>query len=119
MWAEVLKPFKGTEILAEYRDQFYSNETAVTRRKTGKGSVIYIGLTTDDGKMEKSIVRKAYKELNDKILDLPEGVFVYSRKGLNIAVNYSSENYKLNNQPGTKYLSGNDMLSPAGVSVWK
>ena len=45
---------KGTEVVAGY-DQFYAGKAAVVKRKLGKGTVTYIGVDTDDLRLEKDI----------------------------------------------------------------
>jgi len=117
-WAEILDPEERTKVLAEYTDQFYSSEPAITHTKTGKGSVTYIGVSSVDRKLEKDVLRKIYNDNGNETMDLPPYVFVEWRDGLFIAVNYSSEIYELNinNQ---KIILGERKLKPGQVTVWK
>ncbi|WP_428232847.1 beta-galactosidase [Flavobacterium sp.] len=118
-WADLLTPKKRTEVLAAYNSQFYKGKAAVVRNKIGKGSVTYIGVDTDDSKLEKDILRNMYINAGATTEDYPEGIFVYWRDGFNFAVNYSSEDYKINIPESAKVLIGEKLLKPAGVVVWK
>lgn len=117
-WADLLEPDKNTETLAVYDNQFYKGKAAVVNRKIGKGTVTYIGVNTDDLKLEKEVLRKVYTGANASIENYPDGIYVYWRDGFYVAVNYSSDNYTIN-IPGTgKILIGEKELKPAGVLVW-
>ncbi|MDP4228484.1 MAG: beta-galactosidase trimerization domain-containing protein, partial [Bacteroidota bacterium] len=98
--------------------QFYKGKAAVVKHKIGKGSVTYIGVDTDDSKLEKDILRDTYRETGATTEDYPQGVYVYWRDGFYIAVNYSSDNYTMNLPASAKILFGENVLKPAGVLVW-
>jgi beta-galactosidase len=117
-WADLLDPDKNTEVLATYSNQFYKGKTAVVRHKVGKGDVTYIGVDTDDSKLEKDILREIYTKAGATTEDYPQGVYVYWRDGFNIAVNYSSDEYTMNIPETAKILVGEKTLKPAGVLVW-
>ena len=51
-------PDAGTDVWAVYADQFYKGAASVIHRRLGKGTVTYIGTDTDDGKLEKEVVRR-------------------------------------------------------------
>jgi beta-galactosidase len=53
IWGDILEPYLKTETWATYNDQFYANKSSVVHRKLGKGSVTYIGVNTENGKLEK------------------------------------------------------------------
>ena len=111
-------PDKNTEVLATYDNQFYKGKAAVVKHKIGKGTVTYIGVDTDDSKLEKDILHDIYTNAGANVEDYPQGVYVYWRDGFYVAVNYSSDNYTMN-IPGTaKILVGEKILKPAGVLVW-
>ncbi len=117
-WGDLLIPGKNTEVLATYDNQFYKGAAAVVRNKIGRGTVTYIGADTDDGQLEKDIIREMYTSAGAVTDDLPPGVFVYWRDGYYVAVNYSSNDYTIN-IPGTAtILVGEKTLKPAGVCVW-
>ncbi|WP_198513506.1 beta-galactosidase [Confluentibacter lentus] len=117
-WADLLAPEKGAEVLATYNDQFYKGKAAVVRHKIGKGSVTYIGVDTDDKKLEKDILKNIYNTAGATTEDYPEGVYVYWRDGFNFAVNYSSEAYNVDIPETAKILVGEKILNPADVLVW-
>ncbi len=117
-WADLLDADKGTEVVATYGNQFYNGKAAVVRRKLGKGSVTYIGVDTDNSKLEKEILRNTYQSVGAVAEDYPEGIYVYWRDGLYVAVNYSSTGYKMNLPESANILIGEKNLKPAGVLVW-
>lgn len=117
-WADLLDTDNNTEVLATYDNQFYKGKAAVVKRKVGKGSVTYIGVDTDDSKLEKDILREIYTNDGATTEDYPAGIFVYWRDGFYVAVNYSSNNYTVNIPGSAKILVGEKMLKPAGVCVW-
>jgi len=117
-WADLLLPEKNTEILAAYDNQFYKDKPAVVKRRIGKGSVIYIGVDTDDAKLEKDLLREAYLAAGATVEDYPTGVYVYWRDGFHIAVNYSSNDCPVNIPANAKVIIGEKVLKPAGVLVW-
>jgi len=118
-WGDLLIPDKNTEVLATYDNQFYKGEVAVVQHKIGKGSVTYIGVDTDDSKLEKDILRNIYSKAGATTEDYPKGVYVYWRDGFYIAINYSSDDYTINVSETAKILVGAKILKPAGVLVWR
>lgn len=117
-WGDVMTANEGTEIWGSYADQFYKNSTAITHRKLGKGTVTYIGVDTDDGKLEKAVMQRIYREANVGIEDLPAGVLLEWRDGFHIALNYTSDTQTINIPASAKIMIGSACLEPAGVAVW-
>jgi len=117
-WGDLLIPGKNTAVLATYDNQFYKGTAAVVKNIIGKGTVTYIGVDTDDGKLEKDIIRKIYNNAGAFTDDFPPGVFVYWRDGFYVAVNYSSNNYTMDIPATAKIIVGEKILKPAGVCVW-
>ncbi len=118
-WADLLQPEdNNTEVLATYNNQFYKGRAAVVRHGVGKGSVTYIGVDTDDSKLEKDLLRGIYTAAGATTEDYPEGVYVYWRDGFYVAVNYSSASYTFNLPAAAKILIGEKTVNPAGVLVW-
>ena len=117
-WGDLLVADKNTEVLAAYDNQFYKGKAAVVKHQIGKGSVTYIGVDTDDSKLEKDILRDTYTKAGATTEDYPEGIYVYWRDGFYVAVNYSSDNYTMNLPSTAKILIGENILKPAGVLVW-
>ncbi|NJO92460.1 MAG: hypothetical protein HC831_28430 [Chloroflexia bacterium] len=117
-WADLLEPEKGVKILATFNNQFYKGQAVVVKRTLGKGSVTYIGVDTDDSKLEKDIVRDIYLSAGATTEDYPQGIYIYWRDGFYVAVNYSSDNYTMNIPESAKILIGDKILKPARVLVW-
>lgn len=117
-WADLLDADKGTDILATYSNQFYAGKAAVVKHSIGKGTVTYIGVDTDDSKLERDVLKSIFAQNNVPIENYPEGVYVNWRAGLFVAVNYSSENKEINIPEKAKILIGEKTLAPAGVVVW-
>jgi beta-galactosidase len=99
-------------------NQFNKGKASVVKHKIGKGYVTYIGVDTDDSKLEKDILQDTYTKAGATTEDYPEGIYVYWRDGFYIAVNYSSDNYTMNLPPTAKILVGENVLKPADVLVW-
>jgi beta-galactosidase len=118
-WADVLSPKAGTEVLATYADQFYKGKAAAITRKLGKGTVTYIGVESDDGSLERKIVRTIYNRAGVKIENLPKGVFVEWRDGFYVGVNYTNDPIRLSLRDGSKIIIGKNPLKPAHALVWK
>jgi beta-galactosidase len=118
-WGDMLEPTAGTEVWATFADQFYAGKATVIHRKLGKGTVTYIGTDTDDGNLEKDVLKKVYETAGVKTQELPEGVMVNWRDGFFIANNYSSSSVTLDIPATAKILVGTKEMTPAGVLVWK
>lgn len=118
-WGEILSPNKGAETWATYLGDFYEGSPAITFHKLGKGTVTYIGVDSQDGEMEKAVLKKLYNQLNIPILDLPAGLHIEYRDGFGIAVNYADKTYSLPLSDNVKYIIGGENIPTAGVSVWK
>jgi len=118
-WGDILLPDAGTETWVTYADQFYAGQAAVTHRRLGKGTVTYIGTDTDDGKLEKEVLKKLYTTTGTSVQEQPEGVMVSWRDGFWIAVNYSSDTVAVQLPAKAKIIFGSASLVPAGVLVWQ
>ncbi|MGB3007241.1 MAG: beta-galactosidase trimerization domain-containing protein, partial [Chitinophagaceae bacterium] len=118
-WADVLEPLNGTSVWATFTNQFYKGKAAVVSRKLGKGTVTYVGADTDDGKLEKAVVNRIYKDAGIGTANYPEGVVVEWRDGFWTGVNYSDYPYTVSIPASAKVLIGNKIIQPAGVVVWK
>lgn len=118
-WGDIIEPSNGTETWAVYSDQFYAGKAAVIHRKLGKGAVTYVGADTDDGKLEKEVIKKVYQSAGIPVKELPEGVIMHWRDGFWVAMNYSSVNVTLDIPKDAQIIFGTKELAPAGVIVWK
>jgi len=119
LWADVLENDTDTEVWATYTDQFYAGKAAVISRKLGKGTVTYIGPTTNDAAFEKSVIKKVYSAAGLSVIDLPDGVMMEYRNGFGIAINYNSIAQEFALPMNAKIIFGSKTLAPAGVLVWK
>jgi Beta-galactosidase len=118
-WGEILVPDKETEIRGTYLGDFYEGKPAIISRKSGKGTVTYIGVDSREGKLEKAVLEQLYDRLNIPLLDLPDGLHIEYRNGFGIAVNYSDQTLSLPLSSGVNYIIGGKEIETAGVSVWK
>lgn len=118
-WADLVQAKSPENVLAQYTNQFYKGKAAVVSHKIGNGSVTYIGVDTDDGALEKDVLRKVYTRANIVTANYPEGIYVQWRDGFWVAVNYSSQDYKLELTEKSTVLIGDANLRPGGVTVWK
>ncbi|MDD4515926.1 beta-galactosidase [Massilibacteroides sp.] len=119
IWGEGLIPEQGTEVWAKHVDQFYKGSPAITHRKLGKGTVTYVGIDSQDGKLEADVLKRIYAQNSTPVMNLPEGVWMEYRDGFGIAVNYSSKNYAFPLPAKATVLIGTQTIEPAGVLVWK
>lgn len=118
-WADILEPRPGTRVLATYANHYYAGKAAATTRKLGKGTVTYIGVSTDDGKLERKLVRGVYRRAGVKIRDLPKGVYLAWRGGYHYMVSYSPKPFAPRLPADAKIVHGKSPLKPAGVLIWK
>ena len=118
-WADVLTPGDGCEVWATYKDEFYAGKAAVTFRRLGKGTVTYVGVSTDDGRLERRVLDKLYARLGIGVMNLPYGVTLEYRNGFGIVLNYSDRPYRFPLPEGSRVLIGSEELPTAGVLVFK
>jgi beta-galactosidase len=119
IWADVLDPVEGTQVLARYNDQFYKGKTAAITRLFGKGTVSYIGADSYDGRLEKKILQKVYANAGIQLANLPDDLIVEWREGFWVALNYSSTTVEAPVPANATILIGKKSLEPAEVVVWK
>jgi beta-galactosidase len=118
-WGEILSPDKNTEVWANYLGDFYEGSPAIIFHRLGKGTVTYVGVDSQDGRLEQAVLKKNYSLRNIPLLDLPDGVHIEYRDGFGIAVNYSDQKQSLPLPAGTEYVIGGKEIPVAGVAVWK
>lgn len=117
-WGEILNPGPGTLVLGTHQGDFYAGRPAVITRKLGKGSVTYVGVDSQNGRLEELVLRKIFKGAGIEIEQYPAGVVVEYRNGFGIAVNYGDQPYDVTLGSGDQILIGEKKLETAGVLVW-
>ena len=117
-WADVVEPDGTSEVWAAYSDQFYAGSAAVLNKCIGKGQVTYIGIDSDDGEMEKAVMRKVYKDKGE-VFDLPPGIVLEWRDGFWVGLNYTSKPWVFPVRKGARIIIGTPKVPVAGVVVWK
>jgi beta-galactosidase len=118
-WGDLLTPRPGTEVLATYADRWYAGKAAATTRRLGRGTVTMLGAWTDDGNLERELLREVYRRAGVATDDLPPGVYVEWRDGVYVAVNYNPAPFTVALPPRARVLHGQNPLAPAGVLVWR
>lgn len=118
-WADILVPRPGTRVLATYDNHYYRGMAAATTRTLGKGTVTYIGVSTDSGELERKVIRAVYQRAGIAIRDLPKGVYLYWRGGYDFMVNYNPKPFTPELPGGAEIVVGKVPLEPAQVLVWK
>ncbi|NDP19556.1 MAG: beta-galactosidase [Paludibacter sp.] len=118
-WADIISPMPETEVWASYSDQFYKGKAAVTNHKLGKGTVTFIGVSTENGIMERNVMKLLFQKNEIPFVELPQGMVVDYRDGFGVAINYSSESAKIPSTTIKKLIIGSENLEPAGIAVWK
>ncbi len=118
-WADILTPRPGTQVLATYADHYYAGKAAATTRKLGRGTVTMIGVSTDDGALEREVVRSVYQRAGVAIEDLPTGVYHEWRGGFDVMVSYNPQPFSPTLPAGATVVHGQVPLAPAQALVWK
>jgi beta-galactosidase len=78
-----------------------------------------IGVSTDDGELERQIVRSVYQRAGVAIDDLPTGVFVDWRGGFYFMVNYNPQPFSPALPATARIVHGQTPLAPAQALIWK
>ncbi len=89
--ADVLGPDAGTEVLAQYADQFYAGRAAAVTHKLGRGTVTYIGVDTLDGELERVLLHRVYESAGAAPANLDPNFLVDWRDGFWVATNFASQ----------------------------
>ena len=118
-WGDLLVPRPGTEVLATYADGVDAGRAAATTRHVGRGTVTVIGAWSDDGALERELIRDVYARAGVAIEDLPAGVCLEWRAGASVLVNYGTAPYAAALPSGAERLHGTSPLAPGGVLAWR
>jgi beta-galactosidase len=76
-------------------------------------------VSTDDGELEREIVRSVYQRAGVAIEELPKGVFVDWRGGFSFLVNYNPQAFSPALAATARIVRGQTPLAPAQALVWK
>ncbi|MFM7023861.1 MAG: beta-galactosidase [Flavobacteriales bacterium] len=120
-WGEIIdlkKDSTDVEILASHSNQFYAGKAACVSRTMGKGKVIYIGVSSISGELEKAILKKSFTNAGLILNELPPFVYQEKRGNLTITVNYSSISHSLEIPGNAKIVLGEKVLKPGSVTIW-
>lgn len=118
IWADIIEPEKGTEVLAKHSSAFYKGKPCIIKKQTGKGTVTYIGAFSNNRQLEYQVLKKTYESAGANVLQLPEYVFTEWRDGFWITVNYTSETIQAPVHQSAEIIIGDKKIPPAGVCVW-
>jgi beta-galactosidase len=117
-WGDVLEPDAGTEVLANYADQFYAGKAAAITRKLGQGTVTYIGVDTLDGELERALIHRVYESAGVHPANLAPEFIIDWRDGFWVATNFASQNEEIPAPANAQILVGQRNVVPGGATVW-
>jgi beta-galactosidase len=117
-WGDILEPQPGTEVLAQYADQFYSGRAAAVFHKLGRGSVTYIGVDTLDGELERALLHHVYQAAGAAPANLDPNFIVDWRDGFWTATNFASQTERIPASTNAQVLIGQRDVPPGGAAVW-
>jgi beta-galactosidase len=117
-WGEILQPDAGTEVLAQYADQFYLGRAAAVQHKLDKGTVTYIGVDSLDGELERALLHRLYQSVGANPADLYPNFQVDWRDGFWVATNFASEPQQIPAPQNAQILLGERTVPPGGATVW-
>jgi beta-galactosidase len=117
-WADVLGPGAGTEVLAQYADQFYAGRPAAVTRKLGRGTVTYIGVDTLDGELERALLHRVYESAGAAPASLDPNFLVDWRDGFWVATNFASQAETIPANARAHILVGQRNVPPGDASIW-
>ncbi len=119
VWADLLEPRPGTEVLARYADQFYKGTAAATGHKVGKGHVIYIGVDSEDGQLEADLLHSVYQSAGAKPASYPLNLMIDWRDGFWAATNFTDTDQPVPAAPNATFVSGGRTIPAGGVAIWR
>lgn len=86
---DMVEPAQGTDVLYEFRDPFFPDLAAITRRRTGSGAAWWIGAVPDAGLRSALIDDVLDAAQLRPAADLPAGVELVERGGRRILLNHN------------------------------
>jgi beta-galactosidase len=117
-WADVLGPDAGTEVLAQYADQFYAGRAAAVTHKLGRGTVTYIGVDTLDGELERALLHRVYESAGAAPANLDPNFLVDWRDGFWVATNFASQTETIPANPRAHIFVGQRNVPPGDAAIW-
>jgi beta-galactosidase len=127
IWADILKPDPGTQVLATYLDRQYKGRAAITSHHYGKGRAIYLGAGLDPEDMGRVLASLLATAGVQPRIQAAQGVEVTSRSNgaqrWTYILNYTptSQSVQLDrayhSHPDGASVSGTLSLPPYGVRV--
>ena len=117
-WGDLLEPQAGTEVLAQYADQFYAGRPAAVTHALGRGTVTYIGVDTLDGELERALLHRVYQAAGAAPANLDPSFLVDWRDGFWVATNFASQTEKIPATADAQLLVGERDVPPGGATVW-
>ncbi len=118
-WGDIIEPDSGTEVLAQYADQFYAGKAAAITHKLGQGTVTYIGVDTLDGELERALLHRVYQSAGANPADLAPNFLVDWRDGFWVATNFASQTEPIPAGANAQILVGQRNVEPGGATVWQ
>lgn len=117
-WGDVLEAGAGTEVTAQYADQFYAGRAAAVTHKLGRGTVTYIGVDTIDGELERALLHRLYEAAGANPANLEPNFLVDWRDGFWVATNFASHTERIPANGNAQVLVGERDVPPGGTAVW-
>jgi beta-galactosidase len=117
-WADVLGPDAGTEVLAQYSDQFYAGRAAAVTHKLGRGTVTYIGVDTLNGELERVLLHRVYESAGAAPANLDPNFLVDWRDGFWVATNFASQTETIPANPRAHIFVGQRNVPPGDAAIW-
>jgi beta-galactosidase len=118
-WGEILDPNQGTDVVAQYTDQYYAGRPAAVTRKLGQGTVTYIGVDSLDGNLEATLIRDVFQRAGVAVENYADGFLVDWRDGFWVATNFTDKVQTIDAPVDAKVLIGQRDVPIAGVTVWQ
>jgi beta-galactosidase len=127
LWSDIIR-LKSAEAIAEFEQDYYKGNPAVTGNQFGKGTAFYVGTVPDPDGMDWLINKACINaDIQPVVSTLPAGVELVKRtNGTDtwlFALNYSNEEVNLSlERPGYELLNGTSLdtslrLGPRDVAI--
>ena len=119
VWADLIEPGEGVEVLAKYADQFYAGTAAVVQRKLGAGTVTHVG-AIDEGSLADAVVEGVARQLGMPVRVVPARTKLFRMdNGVCVFLNANDKSIDAPAQKWAKFLVGGSRVKKADVAIWK